>query len=222
MSASVFRTYVQKDLFFATPIMIGAVVCGIISIGLVHLGSVGAYAALIVMICAGASPAVFICMYSILGERKERSNLFALSLPISTTQYVFGKLIAACIGFLVPWAVLALGAFLIFYKLPVPGGVLPAGLLFWGFTFLQFAGMLAVTMLSESEALVVAAVVVFNVSISFYIFLIMRIPAVGSHVNGPVAVWSPVIFEVFAGELLLSVLIILLLLVRLARKRDFI
>jgi len=222
MSASVFRSYVQKDLFLATPIMIGAVVCGIISIGLVHLGSVGVYAALIVMICAGASPAVFICMYSILGERKERSNLFAMSLPISTYQYVFGKLTAACIGFLVPWAVLALGAFLIFYKLPVPGGVLPAGLLFWGFTFLQFAGMLAVTMLSESEALVVAAVVVFNVSISFYIFLIMHIPAVGSHVNGRVAVWSPVVFEVFAGELLLAMLIIALLLVRLARKRDFI
>ena len=222
MSVSVFRTYVQKDLFFATPIMIGAVLCGIISIGLVHLGSVGTYAALIVMICAGASPAVFICMYSILGERKERSNLFAVSLPISTSEYVFGKLTAACLGFLVPWGVLALGALLVFRTLPVPAGVLPAGVLFWGFTFVQFAGMLAVTMLSDSEALTVAAIVVFNVSISFYIFLIMHIPDVAAHVNGKVAVWSPVVFEFLAGELLLAVLIIALLLVRLARKRDFI
>lgn len=222
MSGSVLWRFVQKDLYFATPLMVGAVLCGIVALPLVRLGAAGAYLAMVLMICGGAAPAVFLCMYSVLGERKERSALFALSLPISTFEHSLAKVIAASIGFFLPWAVLALGALIAFQVLPLPAGVLPLGALFWVFALDQFALMLVVTMMTDSEAATVSAIVVFNVSIGFYIFVVSRIPAVAAHVGGPVAVWSPVVFQILAVQAVIAVLAIGLLLAALARKKDFV
>ena len=50
---------------------------------------------------------VFIAIYGIMTERKEKVALFVLSLPISTTQYTAAKVVSSLIAFLGPWALLS-------------------------------------------------------------------------------------------------------------------
>ena len=98
---------------------------------------------------------------------------------------------------------------------------MPVGSLFWVFALDQFAVMLAVAMLSQSEALMVAAIVIFNVSISFYLFVVMRVPAIGAHASSRVAVWNATVFEFLAVQAVVAVVILALLVGALARRKDF-
>src|SRR5690242_21946435 len=87
--------------------MIGALLTAAIALAIANIGPLGAYTAMIFLISAGAAPAVFICMFIVIAERKEKTNLFCLSLPISGRQYALAKIVAASVAFLVPWPLIA-------------------------------------------------------------------------------------------------------------------
>ncbi len=221
MSRSVIGRFVAKDLYASRWTMIGAVVIAAIALAIAHLGPVGAFTAMILMISAGAAPAAFVCLFLVSMERKEKVHLFCLSLPVSGRQYEVAKLIAAVLAFLIPWTAIAVAVLVLVAVLPLPTALLPIGWLFWTFALDLFAMLLVVTMLGNSDGLNTAAIVVFNSSFAFYFFMIQRVPGVGGHALDAHAYWSPVVFQIIAVQLLIATALILLTLWRLYKKRDF-
>ena len=222
MTGSVVLRYALKDLYFSRAFIIGTLVAAALALPLTALGSTGTYAAMILMICAGAAPASFICMYLIVAERKERANLFSLSLPISATQVALAKIAAAAIAYFLPWALLAVGTAALFSVAHVGLGVLPFGWMFWVFMLDEFCLMLAVTVSSGSDALTTATIVFCNVAISFYIFVFVHVPSIARDIGGTVAVWSPFVLEVIAAELAIALLLMAVMLWTLLRRKDFV
>ena len=222
MSSSVVTRYVLKDLYLSWPLMVGAVAIALLAVPLTALGSVGLFSAMILVVVAGAAPSSFICMYLIAMERKEKSHIFALSLPISGAQAQLAKVLAAATAYLVPWVVMAAGTIGLFTVLHVPQGTLPFGMMLWVFLLDQFCLMLAVTAAVGSEAASTAVIVTCNVLISFYFFIFLNTSTVGKSLASPVAVWSPFVLKVIFIELAIAVLLIAAMAWRLSRTRDFI
>jgi ABC-2 family transporter protein len=221
MNATLAR-FVLKDLYFARPVMVGAIAIALLAIPLLALGPIGRYAALILMVCAGAVPSSFICMALIVGERKERANLFALSLPISGRQTQLAKMLAAATAYLLPWVVLILGTFIVFAIAHAPRGMLPFGTMIWVFLLDQFCLMLAVAITSTTDGWVTMTVVICSVSISFYFYAFLSIPQISAQLPQATAVWTPFELRVIAIELAIAIALLAFALWQLMRKRDFI
>jgi ABC-2 type transport system permease protein len=222
MSNPVMRQFILKDLYAVRWTMIGALLTAVIALAIARTGSLGAYAAMIFLISAGAAPAVFVCMFLVIAERKEKTNLFCLSLPISGRQYALAKISAAAIAFLIPWALIAVLIAALITIFPVPTGFAPFGCMLWTFALDLFAMLVAITMVGESEGLTTAGIVFFNSSFGFYFFIFMRIPAIGQHSSDAHALWSPIVFQVIGAQLLIAAALIAFTLWRLTKRRDFI
>jgi hypothetical protein len=222
MSGSVVLRYALKDLYFSRAFIVGTLLAALCALPLTALGTTGTYAAMILMICAGAAPSTFICMYLVVAERKERANLFSLSLPISAAQAALAKIAAAGVAYLLPWTLMAIGAIALFSAAHVALGVLPFAVMFWVFMLDEFCLMLTVTMTSGSDTLTTATIVFCNVAISFYIFVFVHVPAIAKDIGGTVAVWNPFVLEAIVAEIGVALLLILGMLWTVSRKKDFV
>lgn len=222
MSTSILQRYVWKDLYFTRSLIVGSLVVALLAIPLLALGPKGRFAAMILMICCGAAPVSFICIYLIVMERKDRSLLFALSLPISPARATLAKIIAATTAYVIPWLLIALGAVALFVTSHAPQGMLPFGVMFWVFLLDQFCLMLIITVTSGSEALSTATLVICNVSISFYFFMFLNTRAIAAHIGSPVAVWDRFVLTTIGIELAIAALLIAGMLWKLSRRRDFV
>jgi ABC-2 type transport system permease protein len=206
MSASVLRSFVLKDLYFSRWIVAASFVVALLAYGLAAVG--GTFAAFILLFCAGAAPATFLCLFLISGERKERSHLFALSLPISPERYLLAKVLALSSAYILPWAALGLITLLLAFVLPHHMGIVPYATLTWLFVLDQYAMMLAVTVSSRSEAAAVVAMIVFNISPAFFFYYMSRVASIGGvNPTAAVAVWSPVAMIITAIEILVALLL---------------
>ncbi len=89
---------------------------------------------------------VFIAIYGILTERKEKTLLFVLSLPISTTQYTAAKVASSLIAFLIPWLVLTVTIVVLTLTLEASlDGRLPFTITMMFFFLANFCVLVAVT-----------------------------------------------------------------------------
>jgi len=219
---AVLRSFVAKDLYFARPVMIGSVLVALLAIPLLSLGSLGRYAAMILMVCAGAVPNFFICGMLVVTERKERVNLFTLGLPISGAKAALAKALAAATAYIVPWTVMLIGTFVLFAVAHAPKGLLPFGTMAWVFLFDQFCLVLTVTLTSKSEALFSTVIVVCNVSISFYFYSFLSLHVISDSMPSAVAAWSPFVLKVIAIELLIGLALLSFTFWHVTRQRDFI
>lgn len=218
----VLRHLVLKDLYFARGVMLGAIALALISIPLLALGPIGRYSAMILMVCAGAIPSSFICGMLIMAERKERANLFSLSLPVSGRQMLVAKMLAAATAYLLPWIVLLVGTFFVFSALHAPMGLLPFGTMLWIFLLDHFFLELAVAVSSRTEGWYTVAIVVCNVSISFYIFTFLNVRSLSAQLPSVTAIWSPLVVQVIAVETLVAVALASFIAWQLSRRTDFI
>jgi len=222
MSNSVMRQFILKDLYASRWTMLGALLTAAIALAIANTGPLGAYTAMIFLISAGAAPAVFVCMFLVIAERKEKTNLFCLSLPISGRQYALAKISAAAIAFLVPWALIAAVVAALVVIFPVPTGFAPFGCMLWTFALDLFAMMVAITMVGDSEGLTIVGIIIFNTSFGFYFFIFQRIPAIGRHSSDAHALWSPIVFQVIGAQVLIATALMAFTVWRLSKRRDFI
>jgi ABC-2 type transport system permease protein len=222
MSNSILRRFILKDVYASRWTMIGALVTGAIGLAVANTGPLGGYTALVCMIFAGAAPAVFVCMFLVTAERKEKVHLFCLSLPISGQQYALAKIAAAALAFLVPWTLIAVFVAVVVATFPVHAGFVPEGCMFWTFALDLFGLMVAITMVGNSDGLNIAGIIFFNTSFGFYFFFIQHIPDISQHTGDVHAFWSPIVFQVIGVQLLIAAALIAFTLWRLSKQRDFI
>jgi ABC-2 type transport system permease protein len=224
MNGPIMRKLIFKDLYLVRVFIVGSILGGLVSLTIAcTTGIVGFAIGGLTFISSVIISGVFCTMFLVLQERKDKARLFALSLPISGRQYAQAKLIAVVTAFLIPWLVLTGSAALAIVCLPwMPGGLLPYLLVLMGFFLALLCLFAAAIVTTESEGWSGVAIVVLNLSISFFMMYIGNKTSIGVNAKSAVAVWSPEVFGLIAFEAALTVLAFALIFFFQPRKRDYV
>jgi hypothetical protein len=218
---SVFWALVRKDVYLMRGFMIATVGVGVLAVLLMRFGRVGFAVGGILFLTANVASGIFIPMYSLLTERKERSRGFALSLPVSGASYERSKLTSAYLTYGLPWLVLTTIAVLVFLLRPEQQGMVVYALVLQFFVLAIFSFVLSTLLVVPSEAF--SGVVILFANICFSLFMVaLNQPAVAEPLRGPQIVWTPFALWMLCGELLVVVLSLAIAILVASRKRDYI
>ena len=213
------KDFGQHRLLIAGTIAIGAVSLLVAGGGTVLLFNIG-------MLCWLTAIAAYGCVLAMLGiasERKERALLFVLSLPLAYGDYIRVKLVGLLLCFLVPWAALSAGAVLLVLAKPgMPDGLLPFAILLCAFLLINFSMVLCCSLFSKSEGFITLVIIVHNIAISLFIFLVGPMPELREHLQDAAPTWSPAFWTVLGVEAATLVVLCSLPFFLAARRRDFI
>jgi hypothetical protein len=178
------------------------------------------------MLCWLTAIAAFGCVLAMLGiasERKERALLFVLSLPLSFGEYVRSKLFGLLLCFLVPWLTLTAGAIaLVLAKADMPDGLLPFTIVLCVFLLANFSLVLSCALAVSSEGLMTLVIIVHNIAITLFIFLLGAIPEFYDHLKDPAPTWGSAFWTILGIEAALLLVMYSLPYFVVARRRDVI
>lgn len=224
---SVTGRLVAKDLYLFRWLILGTLFAGVGSLALSSFvggdgetsgPNVGILLFMTTMIAFG----IFLAMYGILKERQDKTQLFVLSLPVSAAQYSNAKVWAALVAFLVPWSALTAGVVALTALSGEPEGGMPFFVVMMTFFLVNFCLLLALVVISKSELVAIAGILITNVSVTLFLVQVGRLPGVAEHRQGAVAVWSPTILAVLGVELAVILLSLALAFYLPSRKKDFV
>jgi hypothetical protein len=202
MSGSIVGSLIRKDLYFMRGAMLAAIVMGAFALALMPLSRMMSYVSAVILICVLIVLNIFLVMYGVAQERRDKTTLFILSLPVSAMDYTLAKVMATGIAFGVPWLVLTAATVLTIVVSPIPDGVLPYWITLLGYLLAYFCALLGVALLKDSSGWHAAAITIGNVSVNFLIPYLLTRPSVTAHAEGPVVVWSGDLMTVLVVELL--------------------
>jgi ABC-2 type transport system permease protein len=222
MSRSLVLRLILKDLYLGRWLVGGTLLAGLVSLAMIPLSRVGYYVGSVSLLCVLIVLNLFINFQFVVSERKDRTQLFVLSLPISTGQYTTAKVVSSGIAFLVPWLLLTLGCALVIDGSAVPNGMIPLSIAVLTYILAYFCVFLAVALVTDASAATTTVIIVGNISINFLIPYLMGRPSVMATRDGPVAVWTPDVLLVIAAEVVCGLLALGVSLVLNARNRNFI
>ena len=123
MSGSIIGSLIRKDLYFMRGGMIAAIAAGAAAIALMPISRMLSYVSAVLLICVLIVLNIFLVMHSVAQERKDKTALFILSLPVSAMDYTIAKVMATGIAFGVPWLVLTVATAVTIVVSPIPDGV---------------------------------------------------------------------------------------------------
>jgi ABC-type transport system involved in multi-copper enzyme maturation permease subunit len=216
------RKLIAKELYVNRWLITGGVISGIISILVATLGktgfSVGSLTWLTTIIALG----VILALYGIMNERKENSLHFVLSLPLSIGDYVRAKMLGLLLCFLLVWTISSAAALLlVFGNDSVPDGIAPYTVLLCVFMLANFCVVLCGVLHTQSEALITGVVIITNMGVTIFMFVVGPLPGIQKFMWGPAPVWNSTFWTVLACELAVLVLALTLPFLFAARRRDF-
>jgi ABC-2 type transport system permease protein len=220
MNRSVFWLLVRKDLYLLRVLSIAGVVIGLLALFLMFFGKVAYAVGGVLYLTANIASALMLAMASLLGERKEQTRLFALSLPISGQQYDLAKLVATQLTYFIPWlimTVLALG--MVALRPTIPAGYLVFTILLQGSFLTLFCVFVATLFVLTSEFAGGLAILVVNVMFTLFMIMLSQ-PANSGPLNTSHIVWTPFAKMTLAVEVLMTILSIIFALIAISRRRD--
>jgi ABC-2 type transport system permease protein len=200
MSSTVVAKLVAKDLYMNRWLLGIALIGGVLSLvasGTSRTGfNVGSIFYLTTVIAFG----VVLVMYAVVNERKEKSLLFVLSLPLSPAQYLRAKVLAVGSAFGAMWLLLSVGVVAMILLTGVPNGLIPFFAAVAGLMVANFCIVLAAALLTFSEPIVAVAIISTNLSVSMLFVLLSSIPSIGKATEHDVIVWSAPVFWIVGVE----------------------
>jgi ABC-type Na+ efflux pump permease subunit len=219
----VVRKLIAKELHVNRYILVGASAGGVLSVLIAALGKTGFSIGSLMWLTTIIANGVMLALYGVMNERKERSLLFVLSLPLSIAEYVRAKMLGLALGFFIPWLVASVAAVvLVLAKGDVPDGLLPYTVLLSVYMLANFMVLLCWTLHVNSEAWISAAIVLTNMGVSIYMFVVGAQPGLQDHIWGPAPVWNQTAWTILIVELGVIALAFTLPFFLAARRRDFI
>jgi len=222
MSSSIVWRLIAKDLYLYRWLMGASLGVGVASLFIPRIGDGPNNIMLILLLTSVVALGIFIGIYGIMNERKEKSLLFVLSLPISTMQYTIAKVGAALIAFLIPWTILTATIVVLTLTFdPPPDGMLPTSLTMMLFFVANFCVLITLALIAHTEFWSVAAIMATNISVSFYMTTVPGLPGIREHLNSPTPVWSPAVLTVLGVEATVIVLSLAALFFFQSKKKDF-
>jgi hypothetical protein len=222
MNRSVFWALVRKDLYLMRGLMVAGIAAGFIGFFLMRFGSVGFAVGGILYITASMASGIFIAMLSILTDRMKNSRLFALSLPISGSQFGLAKLVSAWLAYGIPWLVLtALALFAFLVPEEADRGMVVYAVLLQGFVLVCFALIVATLYVIKSD-LWIGPVILF-INIGFSLFMVkLNQPVITQPLRTDAIVWTPFAQAMLAGEALALIVSTAFVLFVNSRDRDYV
>jgi ABC-type transport system involved in multi-copper enzyme maturation permease subunit len=191
---------IAKDLYLNRWLIGIALICGVLSLiaaGLIRIDfNFGSVLYLTTVIAFG----IVLVMHSVVQERKDKSLVFVLSLPLSPTEYLRAKVLAMLGTFLGPWALLSLGSMLLIAVTAIPDGMIPYFTVVSFLMLMNFCLVLSAALLSSSEPLVTFTIIVTNVSVSLLFMLLASIPSIAEASKHDAIVWLPAELQLIAIE----------------------
>ena len=174
------------------------------------------------LICTIVILNIVVVMTSIVQERKDKVQLFMLSLPVSTGQYTAAKLTANAIAFVGPWVALTAAVAVVIDVSALPNGSLPFLLTVLVYLLLYYCVLAGVGLASDSTGWHTTVITVGNVSVNFLIPWLLSRPSVYRHRTGPAAVWTGDIMAIIGIELAAAAIALGLGLYVRSRRTDFV
>jgi ABC-type transport system involved in multi-copper enzyme maturation permease subunit len=220
MSRSIVRRLIAKDLYLYRWMIVGAAIAGIAALVVTGVHEI---TGLILFLTSIVALGVFIALYGFLVERKEKSLLFVLSLPVSPMQYTTAKILAALIAFLVPWTLLLVTVLAVNFAFdPPPDGNIPFTIAMMFLFLANFCILIALLLITGSEPWAIAGILVTNFSVPVFMNTVRGLPGIGEHVDGPVAVWSTAILTALGIQAAVIALSLGLAFYVQSRRKDFV
>lgn len=222
MNGSVVRQLILKDLFLLRWLSLGALVGGVFAAGLMSLSSLAINSGGVLVICTLIVLNIFLVMFGVIQERKDKAALFVLSLPVSPVQAAAAKVVANAIAFGVPWLVITSAVVWVIGASQIPNGFLPLWLAVLAYHFFYYCVLLAVGLNTDSTGWHAAAVTAGNISVNFFIGMLFSLPSVREHGGGPVAVWTTDIASLIVVSIAGGIAALAIALRVYARRSDFV
>jgi ABC-2 type transport system permease protein len=217
------RKLVAKELYVNRWFISIGSLAGVASVLICATGKVGFSVGSLTWITTIVALGVMLALYGIMNERKENSLLFVMSLPLSIFDYVRAKQLGLALCFVIPWVVSCGAAVILVVAHPgVPDGLLPYLILLSVFMLTNFSIVLCGALHATSEALMTGVIVVTNMAITLFMFLLGGLGDISQHMWGPAVVWNSTFWTVLAVELCTLALALTVPYLVAARRRDFI
>jgi ABC-2 type transport system permease protein len=215
------RRLAAKDLYLNRGMMLVALFSGIASLFIAGINRTGYSIGSVSFITTVIAYGVILAMYNVAQERKVRSFLFVLSLPLAPRDYVHAKLLGTLVTFLIPWTVLAVGAFVLIKVTWIPDGLLPITVLLLVYFVCTFSIVTAAALLTTSEAVTTLIIVATNMSVTFFMFAVGPVTHLNSAAPAATPDWNATVLAILAGELVLIAAALVTPSIYFSRKRDF-
>lgn len=218
------RKLVARELHMHRWMIGGSILAGLIGLAVISRGghinfNVGFLIWLTTIVAFG----VIAAMFGIASERKERVMNWVLSLPVAHGDYVRIKVVALLLCFFVVWFTLSAAAIGLIAAQPhLPDGLLPFAVLLCVFMLGNYSFVVCSALHLHSEGPMTAVIVVHNIAITLFMFVVAAIDDISRHTQGPVAVWNSAFWTVLAVEIAVFLFLFSLPFLVAARRRDFI
>jgi ABC-2 type transport system permease protein len=214
---------IARELHMHRWIIGGTVIAGLAGLAAVaHGGSIYFNVGFLIWLTTIVAFGVVVAMFGIASERKERVMNWVLSLPIAPGDYVRIKVLALLLCYFVVWFTLSAAAIgLVVAQAQLPDGLLPFAVLLCVFMLGNYAFVVSSALHLRAEGPMTIVIVVHNIAITLFMFMVAAIDDISRPMQGPVAVWNSAFWNVLGVELAVFVILIALPFFVAARRRDF-
>jgi hypothetical protein len=166
---------------------------------------------------------VVLLMQTNVFEKAKSTQPFIMSLPVTVREFTLAKLLVNVPVFGALWLVTTATGFSYFLGLELlPRGTIPMMTMVSLGVFVAYTGILGVSLLSQSLGTTILAILFCEVGTSIYLWLVVFLDPIGSHVFGSVAVWNGTAIAVVTAQAFLAVAAIVATLMFQTRRRDFV
>ena len=161
------------------------------------LSAAGALLLLVLLIVVGS----YAIQSSIMAERKQQTQPFVMSLPVTPMDVFWGKLLANLVIYLVPFLLVTGGMLAMILLTPSPDGAVPWMMLIALFVLANFIVSLCVAIAVDSEGWNTFAMLALMTLIGPFIYWVTWMDGIREHLKGDAIVWSPQVLALIGGEL---------------------
>lgn len=208
--AGMVRKLIVKDWQVYQKQLAGFVAGLLLALGLVGMGtpllaSAGALLLLVLLLVVGS----YAIQSSVMVERKQQTQPFIMSLPVTPMDVFWGKLLANLVIYLVPFLLVSGGLLMLVLTTPRPDGAVPWLVVVTLFMLANFCVSLCMVIAVDSEGWNVFAMLALMTMIGPFLYWVIWMQGIREHLQGDVIVWSPQVLGLIGGELAVIAIAIL-------------
>ena len=200
--AAMVRRLIAKDWQVYQKQLAGFVAGLLLSLGLVGMGTpllsaAGGLLLLVLLIVVGT----FAVGSLVMAERKERTQPFVMSLPVTPMDVFWAKLLANLAIYMVPFLLVTGGMVGLVLATPSPDGAVPWVVLIALFVLANFIVSLCVAIAVDSDGWNAFAMLALMTLVGPFIYWVTWMDGIREHLQGDAIVWSPQALALVGGEL---------------------
>ena len=182
----------------------------LLALGLVGMGSpllsgAGAMLLLVLLIVVG----FYAIQSSIMAERKQQTQPFVMSLPVTPMDVFWSKLLANLAIYLVPFLLVVCGLLALILTTPRPDGMVPWVAVIAMFLLAVFCVSLCVAIAVDSEGWNTFAMLALMTLVGPFLYWVGSIDAIARAMRTDAIVWSTPVLGLLAAELAVIAIAIL-------------